>query len=242
MQAAHIHRGYVSECVWARSKMSAHVLFMLSEEAIAAALTMSAANHLTGDRIDFGVPCTVADPNNGALPHLALRMGIASSGCDALRPDERTGRLVHPPPPPPPLSQHLRAAIAVRVWAWFNTRLVLAAVQDNGSFQAWRRCAGISAWNAWRKSSTLTRPPVSLRRRHHIGRWRVHTCAPAQACVCLGSALPVAPAQARPSSTYMMPQTVSLICSPAPHTRPETDRHTPLAGDTVSGCPGSFIC
>eukprot|EP00892_Ulva_mutabilis_P007895 jgi/Ulvmu1/5478/UM023_0014.1 len=94
VQVALIHNGYVSECVWARSKMFAHVLFMLSEEAIAAALSMFAANQLASGRLTLGTPCTVLSADNDTLPRLVLRTSIASSGCDALHPDERTGRLV----------------------------------------------------------------------------------------------------------------------------------------------------
>lgn len=102
MQTAIIHNGYVSECVWARPKMSAHVLFMLSEEAIATALTLSAVCQVAGHRLTFGQPCTVTH-GAGTMPRLITRMSIASSGCDSLVPDERTGRLVCPTR----LSQHL---------------------------------------------------------------------------------------------------------------------------------------
>lgn len=103
LQTALIHNGYVSECVWARSKMSAHVLFMLSEEAVATALTMSAVGHLAADRLAFRNPTAAGGGGAGGgspPPRLTMRMSIASSGCDALHPDERTGRLVRPRRPP----------------------------------------------------------------------------------------------------------------------------------------------
>jgi hypothetical protein len=125
VQLSLIHNGYVSECVWSRPKMSAHVLFMLSEEAIAAGLAIFAVNHLASNRLCFGSPCSVLPPGNGLLPHLVMRVSIASSGCDTLHPDESTGRLVRGPsaaaPPglaaPAPVCLTSRRAVLSFSWA-----------------------------------------------------------------------------------------------------------------------------
>jgi hypothetical protein len=95
VQISHVHKGYVSECTWFRgAKMTAHILFMLSEEAVAAVLAMFMVNNLAAGRYSFDTPCATCHPKSGLAPTLVLRAGIASSGCDYMCPDETTGRLV----------------------------------------------------------------------------------------------------------------------------------------------------
>jgi hypothetical protein len=89
-----VYKGYVSECSWHQSKPTAHLLFALAQEGIAAALTMQMVTRIAAHKLQLGYePTGLADSSN-TLPRLELRVGVSSHMCDMLTPDEVTGRLV----------------------------------------------------------------------------------------------------------------------------------------------------
>jgi hypothetical protein len=89
-----VHNGYVSECTWHSSKPTAHLLFALAHEGLAAALTMQMVTRISAYKLHLSHEPSVSDAMSNTVPRLALRVGVFSHMCDMLTPDELTGRLV----------------------------------------------------------------------------------------------------------------------------------------------------
>jgi hypothetical protein len=94
LHVAMVYNGYVSECSWHHSKPTAHLLFALAHEGIAAALTMQMVTRIAAHKLQLAYEPSGLAVSSKTVPRLALRVGISSHMCDMLTPDLVTGRLV----------------------------------------------------------------------------------------------------------------------------------------------------
>jgi hypothetical protein len=89
-----VYNGYVSTMTWDKDKPTAHLLFALPDEAMAAAVTMQMVSRTCAYKLHFALPLQVYPEGDSLCPILLLRIGISSRRCDIMHTDDCTGRLV----------------------------------------------------------------------------------------------------------------------------------------------------
>lgn len=97
LHVAMVYNGYVSTMTWDKDKPTAHLLFALADEAIAAAVTLQMVCRSCAGKLHFASSLQVFPEGEGRCPSLCLRIGISSRRCDIMHPDDCTGRLVRCP-------------------------------------------------------------------------------------------------------------------------------------------------